>query len=177
MGNKWADHEANRAAGRGEQDSWEMKASTEPPREEVSLSWSCTRAILCQYLLTPNANHPRVQRVYGLTLDDVDALSEQPLDKRMTRWRETLENLPLDSRIFPPIKKTRHFRQAGGCCPCPTQSRHLAAYCRIVNPLAYPVCPRCREEPEEVEHWLRKCPAITSERIKMFGFRPPLCRF
>ena len=180
IGNEWADHEANRAAGRGEQDPWEMEASTEPPREEISLSWSSARAILRQYLLIPNANHPRVQRVYGLSLDDVNTLSEQPLDKRMTRWREALENLPFGSRIFPPIRQPDSFgRQeavllsqlrAGHC-------RHLAAYCRIVNPLADPVCPRCREEPEEVEHWLRKCPAITSERTKMFGFRPPLCRF
>jgi hypothetical protein len=49
----------------------------------------------------------------------------------------------------------------------------LAAYSRIVNPSADPSCPKCEEEPQDVEHWLQRCPALVARRIDIFGCASP----
>ena len=52
---------------------------------------------------------------------------------------------------------------------------NLSAYASIVNPSADPTCKRCRLEPEDVQHWLQRCPALEGKRLEIFGsVAPPL---
>ncbi len=38
------------------------------------------------------------------------------------------------------------------------------AYANLFNPSADPLCPLCKEEPQTIEHWLRKCPKFDATR-------------
>ncbi len=47
----------------------------------------------------------------------------------------------------------------------------LKAYANLLNPL----CSLCKEEPETIEHWLRRCPRLDATRQNIFGSpSPPL---
>ena len=175
-GNEWADHEADRAAGRGEEDEWESAAINEPQEPQEAVSLSTARAALRETLLQPVVNHRRVAQVYGLGAEDIASLSQPPFNLRFDHWEVELSCLPVGNRVYPLIRQPDHFKRreavllaqlrAGHC-------HHLMAYCRIVNPLADPLCPDCKEEPEEIEHWLIRCPAWETVRRDVFGDRPP----
>jgi len=43
------------------------------------------------------------------------------------------------------------------------------AYRHLFDSTVDPSCPRCREEPHRVEHWLTKCPGTEAARLEIFG--------
>ena len=49
----------------------------------------------------------------------------------------------------------------------------LAAYHKIIDDTADPMCPQCGREPETVEHWLQQCPASAARRVAEFGVASP----
>ncbi len=51
----------------------------------------------------------------------------------------------------------------------------LKAYANLLDPSADPLCPLSKEEPQTVEHWLRRCPRFDATRQNIFGSpSPPL---
>ncbi len=51
----------------------------------------------------------------------------------------------------------------------------LKAYANLLDPSADPLCPLCKEEPQTIEHWLRRCPRLDAARQNIFGSpSPPL---
>ncbi len=40
----------------------------------------------------------------------------------------------------------------------------LKAYANHLDPSADPLCPLCKEEPQPIEHWLRRCPRLDATR-------------
>ncbi len=51
----------------------------------------------------------------------------------------------------------------------------LKAYVSLHDPSADPLCPLCKEEPQTIEHWLRRCPRLGATRQNIFGSpSPPL---
>ncbi len=51
----------------------------------------------------------------------------------------------------------------------------LKAYANLLDPSADPLCPLCKEEPQTIEHWLRRCPRLAATRQNIFGSpSPPL---
>ncbi len=51
----------------------------------------------------------------------------------------------------------------------------LKAYANLLDPSADPQCPLCKEEPQTIEHWLRRCPRFDGTRQNIFGSpSPPL---
>ncbi len=44
----------------------------------------------------------------------------------------------------------------------------LKAYANLLHPSADPLCPLCKEEPETIEHWLRRCPRLDVTRQNIF---------
>ncbi len=46
----------------------------------------------------------------------------------------------------------------------------LRAYANLLDPSAIPLCPLCKEEPQTIEHWLRRCPRT---RQNIFGSPSP----
>ncbi len=38
----------------------------------------------------------------------------------------------------------------------------LKAYANRLDPSADPLCPLCKQEPQTIEHWLRRCPSALS---------------
>ncbi len=56
-----------------------------------------------------------------------------------------------------------------------THTALLKAYDNLLDPSAGPLCPLCKEEPQTIEHWLRKCPRLDATRQNIFGSpSPPL---
>lgn len=51
--------------------------------------------------------------------------------------------------------------------------RGLAAYRALVQPGFDPICPRCRQEPQTMQHWLTDCPAMVTTRLKYLGEPAP----
>ena len=49
-----------------------------------------------------------------------------------------------------------------------------AGYGSIIGSAASPICPRCDEEDEDLEHWLQRCPATATQRLRILGGLPPL---
>lgn len=171
IGNELADLEANRAAGRGVESAWDGAATVMPVRDRHLVSWSAARCTLRRFVLRPTATRERVCAVYGLDKATIRYLSSPP-------WSLTFSVLSEGERVFAgpsmPDLASRSESvllaqlRSGHCA-------HLAAYARVVNPLADPTCPWCREEPGDVEHWLQRCPAKAAERLHIFGDpSPPL---
>ncbi len=51
----------------------------------------------------------------------------------------------------------------------------LKAYANHLDPSADPLCPLCEEEPQTIEHWLRRCPRLDATKQHIFGSpSPPL---
>ncbi len=51
----------------------------------------------------------------------------------------------------------------------------LRVYANLLDPSADPLCPLCKEEPQKIEHWLRRCPRLDVTRQNIFGSpSPPL---
>ncbi len=51
----------------------------------------------------------------------------------------------------------------------------LKAYADLLDPSADPLCTLCKEEPQTIEHWLRRCPRLDVTRQNIFGSpSPPL---
>ncbi len=51
----------------------------------------------------------------------------------------------------------------------------LKAYANTLDPSTDPLCPLCKEEPQTIEHWLRRCPRLDATRQNIFGSpSPPL---
>ncbi len=51
----------------------------------------------------------------------------------------------------------------------------LKAYENLLDPSADPLCPLCKEEPQTIEHWLRRCHRLDATRQNIFGSpSPPL---
>ncbi len=51
----------------------------------------------------------------------------------------------------------------------------LKAYANLLDPSADPLCPLCKEEPQTIKHWLRRCPRLDATRQNIFGSPfPPL---
>ncbi len=44
----------------------------------------------------------------------------------------------------------------------------LKAYVNLLDPTADPLCPLCKEEPQTIEHWLRRCPGLDATRQNIF---------
>ncbi len=49
----------------------------------------------------------------------------------------------------------------------------LKAYANLLDPSADPLCPLCEEEPQTIEHWLRRCQRLDATRQNMFGSPSP----
>ncbi len=49
----------------------------------------------------------------------------------------------------------------------------LKAYTNLLDPSADPLCPLCKEEPQIIEHWLRRCPELDATRQNIFGSPSP----
>ncbi len=49
----------------------------------------------------------------------------------------------------------------------------LKAYANLLSPSADPLCPLCKEEPQTIEHWLRRCPRLDATRQDIFGSTSP----
>jgi ribonuclease HI len=49
----------------------------------------------------------------------------------------------------------------------------LAAYKKVIDDTADPMCPLCGREPETVVHWLQQCPASAARRVAEFGVASP----
>ncbi len=45
----------------------------------------------------------------------------------------------------------------------------LKAHANLLDPSADPLCPICKEEPQTIEHWLRRCPRLDATRQNIFG--------
>ncbi len=51
----------------------------------------------------------------------------------------------------------------------------LKADANLLDPSADPLCPLCKEEPQTIEHWLRRCLRLEATRQNIFGSpSPPL---
>ncbi len=51
----------------------------------------------------------------------------------------------------------------------------LKAYANLLDPSTNPLCPLCKEEPQTIEHWLRRCPRLDATKQNIFGNpSPPL---
>ncbi len=51
----------------------------------------------------------------------------------------------------------------------------LKAYANLLDTSADPLCPLGKEEPQTIEHWLRRCRRLDSTRQNIFGSpSPPL---
>ncbi len=51
----------------------------------------------------------------------------------------------------------------------------LKAYANLLDPSADTLCPLCKEEPQTIKHWQRRCPRLDSTRQNIFGSpSPPL---
>ncbi len=51
----------------------------------------------------------------------------------------------------------------------------LKAYANLLDPSADPLYSLCKEEPQTIEHWLRRCPRLDATRQNIFGSpSPPL---
>ncbi len=53
----------------------------------------------------------------------------------------------------------------------------LKAYANLPDPSAGPLCPLCKEEPQTIEHWLRRCLRLDATRQNIFGSTSPLLKF
>ena len=45
----------------------------------------------------------------------------------------------------------------------------LKQYLHRLDPSPDPICPNCQEEEQDLVHWLRDCPALSSVRQRVFG--------
>ncbi len=45
------------------------------------------------------------------------------------------------------------------------------AYAHLLDPSADPLCPRCKGEPQAIEHWLQRCPRFDVTRQKCVSKR------
>ena len=45
----------------------------------------------------------------------------------------------------------------------------LKQYLHRLDPSQVPICPNCQEEEQDLVHWLRDCPALSSVRQRVFG--------
>ena len=45
----------------------------------------------------------------------------------------------------------------------------LRAYKHLLDPDCDPTCNLCGEEPQDLEHWLQRCPATEAQRLVLFG--------
>ena len=45
----------------------------------------------------------------------------------------------------------------------------LKQYLHRLDPSQDPICPNCQEEEQDLVHWLRDCPALSSVRQRVFG--------
>jgi ribonuclease HI len=144
-GNELADGEANVAAGRGATVDPPTGVTTATSAEKEGVSWSAAKSQLRAECLKGAPSHDRVRAVFGTG------------DRKPAPFSGTRREQVLLAQL-----------RAGHCSK-------LAAYCRIVNPAADPTCPRCGEEPEDLEHWLQRCPATQQKRMRIFGcLSPPL---
>ncbi len=51
----------------------------------------------------------------------------------------------------------------------------LKAYANLLNLSADPLFPVCKEEPQTIEHWLRRCPRLDATGQNISGsYSPPL---
>ncbi len=51
----------------------------------------------------------------------------------------------------------------------------LTAFANVLNPSADTLYPLYKEEPQTIEHWLRRCPRLDATRQNIFGSpSPPL---
>ncbi len=58
--------------------------------------------------------------------------------------------------------------------PCATSCRSHS-YANLLGPIADTLCPLYKEEPQAIEHWLRRCPGLDATRQNIFGSPcPPL---
>ena len=150
LGNELADHQANVAAGRAKVDL----ALVGKVVEEKGVTWSTAKATLRRELLSARYSHARVQAVYGVE-DDSEDPSRQAL------------KFPAPVTISGSRASTVLMAQlrSGHCA-------QLKAYSAVVNSTADPTCDRCGEEPEDVDHWLQRCPA-TAPPIRQSNFGTP----
>ena len=51
--------------------------------------------------------------------------------------------------------------------------RRLAAYHKVIDDTVDPICQRCGQEPETLEHWLQRCSASVESRRLEFGVASP----
>ena len=45
----------------------------------------------------------------------------------------------------------------------------LKQYLHRLDPSQDPICPNCQEEEQDLVHWFRDCPALSSVRLQVFG--------
>jgi ribonuclease HI len=149
-GNERADFEAGVAAGRGATVDEFGMGMSVSSPLSAVITYSAAKSRLKEECLRERVMHTRVAAVYGI-------LGWRPVSPSGGRGDHVL------------IAQLR----SGHCAK-------LAAYSRIVNPSADPTCTRCGEEPQDVEHWLQRCPALVARRENVFGCASPplsvLCR-
>ncbi len=49
----------------------------------------------------------------------------------------------------------------------------LKDYANLLDPSAGPLCPLYKEEPQTIEHWLRRCLRLDATRQSIFGSPSP----
>jgi len=117
--------------------------------ERAQISYSAAKAYIRRTIRDPPPAHQRTLAVYG------DRFPPFPCPCPGTVNRRRLA--------------TMLARLRGG------QSYILAAYRHRIGASPSPVCPKCEEAPENLEHWLQSCPASLAIRQSIFGsVSPPL---
>ena len=151
-GNEQADSEANAAANRNDRST----------SEEEAVSLTTATAVLKARTRASTITHERLKVVYdrGRHFSPYSSASDRQL------WSTFRIDWPSN------FSRREHILLAqlrsGHCARLKSYSHRLSAD-------ADPSCPHCEETDEDVEHWLRSCPAHTSSRMEIFNDpAPPL---
>jgi ribonuclease HI len=144
VGNEIADVEANVAAGRGASVDFPNVTGLVSSTADGDISFGAASVALRESRLKVSPMHELVRDVYGVHCE-----RPKPFGNR----REAVLLAQL---------------RTGHCS-------RLAGYARKLSreDEVDPVCPLCREEEQDVTHWLRRCPALSALRREVFECESP----
>ena len=143
-------------------DSKAKSATKLHPGETVaeSVSMDASLALLKARVLRYPINHPRLAKIYNPASSSPFSSNSFPL---LQPSSSTLKSIPSANRR----EEAMLSQLRTGHCSL------LAAYGSVVNPESSSLCPFCRENNQDVEHWLRYCPAHINLRQSIFGVHDP----